>query len=711
MRVLRCLFLLQLLLLLVVFLFDLLELLLLLLLDLLLLLLKLLLPGSIRILLLELLLLLLLLLILLLLHLLVFLILFLLQLLDLFLMLLFDLRVHVVGRVRSGRTVPIGVGIRIGIRVRVGVGIWIDVSIWIHVGVRRPVVVYRSVHVRVGVRIDVRVWIHVGVRRPIVVHRGVNVWIVVYRRVHIRIDVGARRAIVVLLHAPVPWLRISLLLISGPRISRLHVSRLRTRSHSGRRRHPHRHYVVVWLLGLQLADLGIRNGLPFVGLDGCLTLRKRQRSGRRRRLCDDRTRLDRSGRLIAHGGAATKNSLPRRHDGGSCNGYLRCGHFPLINPNHVAPNGLSGAEGLAGSRGDPACDTLVHIRYVGNVFVDDGGVVIVVDHGLVHRRIGNVYVVDVDAARMIGRHIDWTHIGDGDSARRARYPSPTAANIHPAAIVERSKAPGRVIHPRPTPRRNPCPVAVAIRRPSNHGNVREPDRAVFRNLAPAAVIVEVFIADHVIGNVAARDCVFFAVIALAAPAIEIVVTIRALHVCIQRISSGENALVTGMNRVGRAAAGHFARAFGHIDNSCVAGFIDVDAIAAGTQDGKRKIGCVHFNGFLVFEAKDAEIDGAFGDTDLHHPVVEIQERKSGLARQADHRGTHMELGARALIGPEFVAGGHGAVHSRGHPIIGAAGTERNFSVGVAQAGYTAWWIITVVLGHSWFCGRQNKNKD
>src|SRR6266436_2593193 len=432
MRVLRCLFLLQLLLLLVVFLFDLLKLLLLLLLDLLLLLLKLLLPGSIRILLLELLLLLLLLLILLLLHLLVFLILFLLQLLDLFLMLLFDLRVHVVGRVRSGRTVPIGVRIRIGIRVRVGVGIWIDV----------------------------RVWIHVGVRRPIVVRWGVNVWIVVYRRVHIRIDVGARRAIVVLLHAPIPWLRISLLLISGPRISRLHVSRLRTRSHSGRRRHPHRHYVVVWLLGLQLADLGIRNGLPFVGLDGCLTLRKRQRSGRRRRLRDDRTRLDRSGRLIAHGGAATKNSLLRRHDGGPSNGYLRCGHLPLINPNHVAPNGLSGAEGLAGSRGDPACDTLVHIRYVGNVFVDDGGVVIIVDHGLVHSRIRNVYVVDVGAARVIGRHInftrpqrepsnvyagssadtnaydevrsadprdqrggiDWTHIGDGDSARRARYP-------------------------------------------------------------------------------------------------------------------------------------------------------------------------------------------------------------------------------------------------------------------------------------------------
>src|SRR6266403_614524 len=380
MRVLRCLSLLQLLLLLVVFLFDLLKLLLLLLLQLLFFLLELLLPGRIGILLLDFLLLLLLLLILLLLDLLIFLILFLLQLLDLFLVLLFQLRIHVVGRARSGRTVPIGVRIRIGIRVRVGVGIWIDARIWIHVGVRRPVIVYRSVHVRAGVRIDVCIWI----------------------------DVGARRAIVVLLHASVSSLRISLMLITGPRISRLHVSGLWARGHSGGRRHPHRHYVVVGLLGLQLADLCIRNGLPFIGFDSCLTLRKRQRSGRRRRLRDDRTRLDRSGRLITHGAAATKNSLLRRHDGGPSNGYLRCGHFSLINPNHVASNGLSGAEGLAGSRGDPACDTLVHIRYVGNVFVDDGGVVIIVDHGLIHRRIGNVYVVDVGAARMIGRHINFT---------------------------------------------------------------------------------------------------------------------------------------------------------------------------------------------------------------------------------------------------------------------------------------------------------------
>src|SRR5579859_1512161 len=305
-----------------------------------------------------------------------------------------------------------------------------------------------------------------------------------------------------------------------------------------------------------------------------------------------------------------------------------------------------------------------------------------------------------------------THIGNGNDARRARYPTPAAANIDPATIVEGRKAPRRIIHPRPAPRRDPGPVAVAIGRPVNNGNVREPDRAVFRHLAPAAVVVEVFVADHVIGNVAARHRVLFAVIALATPAIEIVVALQIFYVRIQRIGAGENALLARMNRVGRAAAGHFARALGNVDNGGVAGFIDVDAIAAGTQDGKSKVGRIHLDGFLVVEAKHVKIDGAFGDAKLHHSVVQIQERQTGLTGQADHGGTHIEFGTRALVGPEFVAGGHGAIDYSGDPIIGAGGTEGNFSVGVAQTGYAAGRIVLViVLGHSWFCGGQNKSKD
>src|ERR1700686_445383 len=70
----------------------------------------------------------------------------------------------------------------------------------------------------------------------------------------------------------------------------------------------------------------------------------------------------------------------------------------------------------------------------------------------------------------------------------------------------------------------------------------------------------------------------------------------------------------------------------------------------------------------------------------------------------------MEFGAGGLIGPEFVAGGHGAVHGGGPPTNGAPGTEGNFSVCVAQTGYAAWRIV-IVFGHCWFRGRRNKCKD
>ena len=370
------LFLLQLLLLLVVFLFDLLQLLLLTLLDLLLLLFELLLPSRIGVLLLDFLLLLLLLLNLLLLDLLVFLILLLLELLNLLLVLLFQTRIDSRSRPRIGRAVVvcvwIGVGVYVGIRVHIRIGIY--------VGVGRPVVVCRGVHVGVGVvvyrRVDVRIGVCVGV------HVCVSGPIIIRRCVHVRIDVGGRRAIVVRLHATVARLDVTLL-----SVPLLHVSPRRICHDSRGRRDAHWHYVVMGLLSLHLACLRVRNGPPFIGLDGFLTLCERQRSGRRRRLGDDCTGLDSSGWLIARNGATTQDRLLRRHNGGRCDGNLCGGHLALINADDVACDRLSGAEGLTGCCGDAASNALIYVGYVGDVLVDDGSVVVVVDHRLVHRSV------------------------------------------------------------------------------------------------------------------------------------------------------------------------------------------------------------------------------------------------------------------------------------------------------------------------------------
>src|SRR5579883_1764734 len=461
MRMLLLLLLLELPHLLVMLLFHLLELLLLLLLHLAL-------PLLVGVLLLQFLLLL----ILLLLDLLVFLILLLLQLLNLVLVLLLELRIHGLGRTRTGRPVVMG--------------ILIHACIGVHVG--RPVVVYRLAHIR------------------------------------LRIYVLAHRAIRVGLHPEVAMRGI--------------------RHHLCRRRYTHCGDVCTRLLDGELPSLRHGNWAALVGLDGFLALRKRGRWRRRCRLGHHCPRLERRRGLETCRCARAQNRLLRRNcrRGADCN---RCrGDFPLIHTHHVAADGLSRGERLRGSRGHRAIHILVHVMDVayGNVFIDHGGVVVVVNHRLAYGSVGNVHIVDVGAADGIGGHEDFArpqgepadihanaysgteanahsevrsadpcnkggriygpNVTDRDNRWRARHPAPGSTVGYPATIVERSEAPRGIVNPGPAPRGDPNPVAEAVGGPSNHGDMGEPHRAVFRHRPPATVIIEVLVTDDVFGDVA-----------------------------------------------------------------------------------------------------------------------------------------------------------------------------------------------------------------
>ncbi len=80
-------------------------------------------------------------------------------------------------------------------------------------------------------------------------------------------------------------------------------------------------------------------------------------------------------------------------------------------------------------------------------------------------------------------------------------PAPPATKIIPAAIVIRSKAPGRIVNPRPTPRANPVPVAVAVRGPVRRNFIGIPHVAVFWNVTPSAVVVEIAVPIHIARNI------------------------------------------------------------------------------------------------------------------------------------------------------------------------------------------------------------------
>ena len=88
---------------------------------------------------------------------------------------------------------------------------------------------------------------------------------------------------------------------------------------------------------------------------------------------------------------------------------------------------------------------------------------------------------------------------------RARGPTPVATEIVPAAIVEGSKTPRSIVGPRPAPRTDVGPVAVAVRSPVRRNIVGNPNVAVGGFFFPGAVVVEVAVADRVTVDILPRN--------------------------------------------------------------------------------------------------------------------------------------------------------------------------------------------------------------
>src|SRR6266404_3332595 len=385
------------------------------------------------------------------------------------------------------------------------------------------------------------------------------------------------------------------------------------------------------------------------------------RSGRRWRLGHHRTFLEPRLRPWRNRSARPNHaSLLRRHCWRS-RIDLRGLNFTAIHPHHVVSDRLRRREILL-RRGSYAIRRgLVHVPDVGDVFVDDDGVVVIVHHGGVYRRVGDVHVVDVGAAHAIRGHVDFTrrkrepghadstaaahpdanaevrpadpgdqrgsvnraYISDAyDCTRRTRYPAPNSADRNPTAVVKWRKAPGSVIYPCPAPGRNPHPVAVAIRRPADDSRVWKPNRAVLGHLAPAAVFVEIFIANHIGRDIAGGFRVILAAVTVPAPVVKVVIVIaEALNVGVELVDSGKRAGFSRMNGVSGTAAGDFALTVANNDEGGIAGFVDVDFVVAGAKDGKGEIRCINLESFVVFEPPHAHVQGAFGDPDLRHAVV------------------------------------------------------------------------------------------
>ena len=264
--------------------------------------------------------------------------------------------------------------------------------------------------------------------------------------------------------------------------------------------------------------------------------------------------------------------------------------------------------------------------------------------------------------------------------------------MRPAAVVGYGEAPWRVVHPGPAPGVDPGPMAVAIRCPAGCHAIRHPDIAVIRVDAPAAVRIEVLIADHVRRNVAGRVRVVVSAVATAGPAIEFVPARRGDDLVVAQAGPGEAIRLARIDDIRRAVAIRFTLPLAHDDRRRVAIGIDVDPVFAGLSKGEGEIRRVDLEQLVGLETAHTDVQGALRQLQLGDPVVEIENGDGGAAVQADHRPADLDLGPRTRLSPQAVAGRQRPVDRGVVPLVLAGRREADAAAHVAQARDPRGWV-------------------
>jgi hypothetical protein len=121
------------------------------------------------------------------------------------------------------------------------------------------------------------------------------------------------------------------------------------------------------------------------------------------------------------------------------------------------------------------------------------------------------------------------------------------------------------------------------------------------------------------------------------------------------------------------------------------------AILTDAIDDERERRCVDFVDLIVVEPAHAQVQRTFSQLDLRGLIVEIEEIEAGLRIQAQRRRTDFELGARIVVGPQFVAGNQRTVDLRLDPVVLSGRDETDCAADISQAR-DARWRIRLIAG-------------
>ncbi len=238
-------------------------------------------------------------------------------------------------------------------------------------------------------------------------------------------------------------------------------------------------------------------------------------------------------------------------------------------------------------------------------------------------------------------------------------------------------------------------MSEAIGRPADRYGGRRPHIAVVRRVLPLPIVVQIGVSGRVRGNVLLRLRALGLAIAGQRPVIELIGRAQRAHDRRQLLRAGERSLLLRVDRITGAICRRLRVALGDLDDRRVARFVHFHPVLPWLLERDREVRRVHLEVVALIHRAHPHDDGSRRYLHLRGVIIEIQERKAGRAAQADRRRSDIQLRARILVRPEFVAGGQRAIDIRRSPILYAGRLQGDRPLGLADPRDASGWILVL----------------
>jgi hypothetical protein len=167
---------------------------------------------------------------------------------------------------------------------------------------------------------------------------------------------------------------------------------------------------------------------------------------------------------------------------------------------------------------------------------------------------------------------------------------------------------------------------------------------------------------------------------------------------LQRISSTESNLLTGVDPHRRPFARRLTVATSDGNPSLILSRIDVETIDTGLHHGEGEVRRINFVNLAPLQVADRDFQHTLVKFELDRIVADVAERQAGLGIHAEETITRIQLCSRVLVRPNPISRRKWPIRAGRNPIVHAAGLHGNFAGHILHARYASRRILHLLSG-------------